>query len=220
MSRVSAWSVAVVAALATAAACGGPNAALWEPTPAMLEAPAPDSFVVEVVTSEGSFDIAMHRAWSPLGVDRMYHLMANDFYRGARFYRIASGFVAQWGFSGTPALDSIWEALPIADEPVVESNLRGVVSYARGGPETRSYTLFVNLIDNQRLDEVPAGGVVGYPPIGRIVRGLEVVDGFYPGYTDDPPQQDSIAQLGNEYLRRRYAQLDSIVGTRIVREWR
>jgi cyclophilin family peptidyl-prolyl cis-trans isomerase len=211
--------VAAAAGLLGATACG-PNAALWAPTPEMLAAAAPDSFVVEVVTSEGSFDVAMHRAWSPLGVDRMYHLMGNDFYAGARLYRIASGFVAQWGFSGRPALDSIWEALPIADEPVVESNLRGVVSYARAGPVTRSYTLFVNLVDNDRLDEVPAGGVVGYPPIGRVVRGLDVIDGFYPGYTDDPPQQDSIAQLGNEYLRRRYPQLDSIVGTRILREWR
>jgi peptidyl-prolyl cis-trans isomerase A (cyclophilin A) len=206
--------------LVVIAACGGPNAALWQPTPAMLEVVAPDSFVVEIVTSEGAFDVAMHRAWSPLGVDRMYHLMTNDFYAGARFYRIASGFVAQWGFSGTPALDSIWEALPIDDEPVVESNVRGTVSYARAGPETRSYTLFVNLVDNARLDAVPAGGVVGYPPIGNVVRGLDVIDGFYPGYTDDPPQQDSIAQLGNEYLRRSYPQLDSIVGTRIVREWR
>jgi hypothetical protein len=32
--------------------------------------------------------------------------------------------------------------------------------------------------------------------------------------------QDSIAQLGNEYLRRRYPQLDSIIGTRVIREWR
>ena len=208
-----------VAASAFAAACG-PNAALWQPTPEMIAVAAPDSFVAEVVTSEGAFDIAMHRSWSPLGVDRMYHLLSNDFYAGARFYRVVSGFVAQWGFSGDPALDSIWEERPIADEPVVGSNLRGAVSFARAGPETRSYTLFVNLVDNERLDDVPAGGIVGYPPIGRVVRGLDVIDGFYPGYTDDPPQQDSIAQLGNEYLRRRYPQLDSIVTTRIVREWR
>jgi cyclophilin family peptidyl-prolyl cis-trans isomerase len=109
--------------------------------------------------------------------------------------------------------------MPIDDEPVVESNVRGTVSYARAGARTRSYTLFVNLVDNQRLDEIPAGGVVGYPPIGRVVRGLDVIDGFYPGYTDDPPHQDSIAQQGNEYLRRRYPQLDSIVSTRILREW-
>jgi peptidyl-prolyl cis-trans isomerase A (cyclophilin A) len=78
----------------------------------------------------------------------------------------------------------------------------------------------VNLADNVRLDDVMAGGVAGYPPIGRIERGLDVIDGFYPGYTEDPPMQDSIQILGNEYMRRKYPQLDSIVGTRVIREWR
>jgi cyclophilin family peptidyl-prolyl cis-trans isomerase len=208
------------AALLVALASCGPNAALWRPTPDMLAVTAPDSFVAEFVTSEGSFDVAMHRAWSPLGVDRMYHLLGNDFYAGARIYRMASGFVAQWGFSGDPTLDSIWEALPIDDEPVVETNLRGTMSYARAGARTRSYTLFINLVDNARLDTAPAGGVVGYPPIGVLIRGQDVPAGFYPGYTEDPPDQDSIAQQGNAYLRRKYPQLDSIVGTRILREWR
>ena len=207
----------VTAALATAC---GPNGALWEPTPAMLAVAAPDSFLVEVLTSEGAFDVMMHREWSPLGVDRAYHLVGNDFYAGARFYRVVPGFVAQWGFSGDPALDSIWDERPIADEPTVASNARGTVSFARAGPETRSFTLFVNTVDNQRLDDVMAGGVAGYPPIGRIERGAEVIDGFYAAYTEDPPMQDSIAQLGKEYLRRRYPQLDSIIGTRVIREWR
>lgn len=212
-------AVAAFALGVVSAACGG-NAALWEPTPEMLAAAAPDSFVVEIETSEGTFEVTMHRAWSPLGVDRVYHLMRNDFYAGARIYRVVPGFVAQWGFSGNPVLDSIWEARPIDDEPTVGTNARGTVSYARAGPRTRSYTLFVNLVDNQRLDDVVAGGVAGYPPIGRIGRGLDVIDGFYSGYTEDPPQQDSISILGNEYLRRKYPQLDSIVGTRVVREWR
>ncbi len=213
---------AVAAAVATVpvwAACG-PNAALWQPTPAMLAVAAPDSFVVEVVTSEGAFDVTMHRAWSPLGVDRVYHLMSNDFYAGARFYRVLPDFVAQWGFSGRPGLDSLWQEHPIDDEPSVASNVHGTVSFARAGARTRSYTLFVNLVDNQRLDNAMAGGVAGYPPIGRIDRGLEVVHGFYSAYTQDPPVQDSIAQLGNEYLRRKYPQLDSIVSTRVTREWR
>ena len=210
---------AVFATTALATACG-PNGALWEPTPAMLAAPAPDSFVVEFVTSEGAFDVMMHREWSPLGVDRAYHLVSNDFYAGARFYRVVPDFVAQWGFSGDPALDSIWNERSIADEPTVASNARGTVSFARAGPETRSFTLFVNTGDNRRLDDLMSGGVAGYPPIGRIERGVEVIDGFYAAYTEDPPMQDSITQLGNEYLRRRYPQLDSIVGTRVLREWR
>ena len=215
----AAFATAALATAALATACG-PNGALWEPTPAMLAVAAPDSFLVEVLTSEGAFDVMMHREWSPLGVDRAYHLVGNDFYAGARFYRVVPGFVAQWGFSGDPALDSIWDERPIADEPTVASNARGTVSFARAGPETRSFTLFVNTVDNQRLDDVMAGGVAGYPPIGRIERGAEVVDGFYAAYTEDPPMQDSIAQLGNEYLRRRYPQLDSIIGTRVIREWR
>jgi len=212
-------ALALLALPLWATACG-PNSALWEPTPAMLAAPAPDSFVVQVETSEGTFDVTMHRAWSPLGVDRVYHLMSNDFYAGARFYRVLPDFVAQWGFSGDPVLDSIWGERAIADEPTVASNVYGTVSFARAGPETRTFTLFVNLVDNQRLDNVVAGGVTGYPPIGRIDRGVEVVHGFYSAYTEDPPMQDSITQLGNEYLRRKYPQLDSIVGTRVIREWR
>ncbi len=205
--------------LVWAAACG-PNKALWEPTREMLAAPAPDSFVVEVETSEGTFEITMHREWSPLAVDRVHHLMSNDFYAGARFYRIASGFVAQWGYSGDPALDSIWQDRRLNDEPVRASNLRGVVSFARAGMRSRAFTLFINLVDNERLDDLASGGVVGYPPIGRISAGVEVVDGFYPGYADDPPVQDSIARSGNAYLRRSYPQLDSIIGTRVIRAWR
>jgi len=218
MSRFKTGRVAFLAAMGWVAACST-NQPLWDPSPEMLAATAPDSFVVEVETSEGTFHVTMHRAWSPLGVDRVYHLMSNDFYAGARFYRVLPGFVAQWGFSGDPALDSIWQDRPIADEPTVESNARGTVSFARAGPESRSYTLFINLVDNARLDDAVAGGVAGYPPIGRIFNGLEVVDGFYAAYTDNPPGQDSISIQGNEYLRRRYSQLDSIVGTQVILEW-
>lgn len=228
MTRPVALAVAARAAAAAALASGvllvacapGPNPALWAPTPELLAVAAPDSFVVEFVTSEGTFDVTMHRAWSPLGVDRVYHLATHDFWAGARFYRVLPDFVAQWGFSGDPALDSIWRDRSIADEPTVASNVRGTMSFARAGPETRSYTMFINLVDNERLDDAMAGGVAGYPPVGRITRGEEVAHGFYSAYVENPPMQDSISQLGNDYLRRAHPQLDSIVGTRVIREWR
>ena len=145
--------------------------------------------------------------------------MEENFYAGARIYRVEAGFVVQWGFSGDPVLDSIWREHTLVDEPVVGSNTRGVVSFARGGAETRSYTLFANLSDNQRLDALESRGGVGYPPIGTITKGLEVIDGFYGAYRDDAPRQDSIAAFGNDYLRRHYPQLDSIVHTRVIRSW-
>ncbi|NIP78364.1 MAG: homoserine acetyltransferase, partial [Gemmatimonadetes bacterium] len=119
-------------------ACGR-NAALYDPSPEALAVQAPDSFLVEIETSEGAFVVKMRRHWSPRGVDRVHHLMAHDFYAGARIYRVVDGFVAQWGYSGDPVLDSVWRQHPLPDEPAVASNARGVVSFARAGPETRSY---------------------------------------------------------------------------------
>lgn len=200
------------------AACGQ-NAALYDPSPAVLGGQAPDSFLVQVQTSEGDFTVKLRRHWSPAGVDRVHHLMANDFYAGARIYRVVDGFVAQWGYSGDPVRDSVWREHPLPDEPTVGSNVRGVVSFARGGPESRTFQLFVNLVDNLRLDALVSGDVEGYPPVGEIVDGLEVVDGFYGAYQERTPSQDSIRILGNDYLRRTYPQLDSIVGTRIVARW-
>lgn len=209
--------VLVLSAVASAA-CASPGP-LWEPRDDELALAAPDSFLVEFTTSEGPFEAVFHRRWSPAGVDRAWYLLRHDYWAGARVYRVVPGFVAQFGFSGRPHLDSIWGERRLPDEPVVASNTRGTISFARSGPETRSYTLFVNLVDNPRLDTLVASGITGYPPIGRIREGVDVVAGFYPAYDDPAPRQDSIRAFGNDYLRRHFPQLDSIVGTRVLETW-
>lgn len=202
------------------AACAGQNAALYRPTPEDFAVQAPDSFLVDIETSEGTMTVKMRRHWSPRAVDRIWHLMDNNFYAGARIYRMVDGFVAQWGYSGDPARDSAWRANPLDDEPVVGSNVRGTVSFARAGPRTRSFQLYINLADNQRLDALASGGVTGYPPIGEITEGEDIPAGFYGAYADRTPSQDSIRLQGNDYLRREYPQLDSIIETRIRGSWR
>ena len=62
------------------------------------------------------------------------------------------GFVVQWGMKGVPQIDKVWENLGINDEPVKLSNTKGAISFARGGPNTRSNQLFINLGNNERLD--------------------------------------------------------------------
>lgn len=209
----------VVTSVVLLAACTR-GSALDTPSPALLATQAPDSFLVELTTSEGVIEMVLHRAWSPAAVDRAYVLFRHDYYAGARIYRMVPGFVAQWGFSGDPVLDSVWRTLPVDDEPMVASNVKGTVSFARSGARSRSFTLYVNLADNLRLDTLEVAGIRGYPPVGRITEGVDVPQGFYGAYADPAPRQDSIAAFGNDYLRRHFPQLDSIVGTRIVREWR
>jgi cyclophilin family peptidyl-prolyl cis-trans isomerase len=201
---------------ATALACAAPQS----DADTMRTETAPDSFLVAFETSRGDFVMELHREWSPMGVDRIHRLALGNFYAGARIYRVNPRY-AQFGYTGRPRLDSIWVGDALPDEPVRASNVRGTVSFARGGPGTRSVILFVNRSDNTDLDRLEWRGVLGFPPVGRIRSGMEVVDALYADYGDDPLQwEDSIAALGNAFLDRRYPGLDSIIGVRIVEDWR
>lgn len=196
---------------------------LLSPTITELAWVAPDSFEAVFETSRGEFTITAHRAWSPLGVDRFHFLVRQGYYDGARFFRVVPGFVVQWGISGDTALSAVWGNRSVPDEPVKQSNLRGRVSYARGGPNTRGVQLYINLADNPRLDTLNA---FGFPPIGEVRSGMSAVDSMYAEYScrsgsqGTCPPQDSIRIQGNAYLRRVFPQLDSIRRARVVREWK
>ena len=186
--------------------------AIWEPSASGLALQAPDSFRATFETSAGDFVVAFYRDWAPLGVDRIYYLTRYDFFAGARFFRVNPGLV-QFGLSGQPALDSVWADLSIPDDPLVQSNTRGTVSFAKAGPGTRLTQMFINRMDNAIYDTCCAGG---FPPVGRVVSGMEVVDAFYGGHGETPVlDQDSIMIAGNGFLDRVYPGLDSIATTRI-----
>lgn len=196
-------------------ACGGERAgtpiapALLTPDSAALAAPAPDSFTVVLTTSKGEVEIRVRRAWAPLGADRLHYLALNGFFGGARFFRVLPTFIAQFGLSGVPAVDSAFDRLPIADDPVRTQNRRGTLVFATAGPNTRTTQLFVNLADNAQLD------ALGFAPIGEVVRGMDVVAQLYAGYGEGVPygpgpDQRRIGAAGNRYLRTAFPLLDSI----------
>ena len=196
-------------------ACGGAKAyqAIWEPSASDLAVQAPDSFTATCETSAGEFAVAFYRDWAPMGVDRVYHLTRYNFYPGARFFRVNPGLV-QFGLSGQPALDSVWADLTIPDDPLVGSNTRGTVSFANAGAGSRNIQLFINRQDNPLYDTCCAGG---FPPIGRVVSGMETVDALFDGHGESPVNdQDSIMIQGNDFLDRRYPGLDTSTVTLVV----
>ena len=185
------------------------DAALLTPDPTALSAPAPDSFAVVVMTSEGEVEIRVRRAWAPLGADRLHYLAQHGFFSGARFFRVLPGFIAQFGLSGIPAVDEAFERQAFADDPIRTGNRRGTVVFATAGPNTRTTQLFVNLADNAQLDGM------GFAPIGEVVRGMEVVERLHAGYGEGAPygpgpDQGRIMREGNRYLRSAFPELDSI----------
>lgn len=177
---------------------------------------APANFTARFETTKGVFDVEITREWSPLAADRFYQTVKHRFYNNTVFYRVVPNFVAQWGNNDTLAL-KLWEPNKIADEPVVQSNLKGFMSYARSGKETRGSTLFINLKDNQRLDTVIANGVKGYPPFGKIIRGMDVVDSLYSGYAGTTMSKLDTLQKYPELFLKQFPKLDKVIKAHIVR---
>lgn len=187
------------------------------PDPDILKLNTPDTFQAVFTTTKGEFTIEAYRSWSPQGVDRLYQLIQCGFYDDNCLFRVQPEYVVQFGISNDSAQNYFWDKRPIPDEPVVVHNLKGVISYARDGANTRTTQLFINKKDNFKLDTVDYNGLRGFPPIARIISGFEVVESFYSGYGFEPANhQDSVMVQGNAYLRGKFPELDYILQARIL----
>jgi peptidyl-prolyl cis-trans isomerase A (cyclophilin A) len=192
------------------------EAAVPAPLAPPADAVSPDSFRVRFETTKGNFTVEVTRAWAPKGADRFYRLVTEGYFKDIRFFRVLPGFMAQFGLSGNPALNARMNNLRITDDPVTQSNQRGMLTFATAGPNTRSNQFFINYGDNASLD------TQGFSPFGRVVDGMKVVDAMYSGYGEGAPNgtgpsQDSIVTKGNEYLQRAFPRLDYIKSATIVK---
>lgn len=209
------------AGAADTAATAGEETMASEPDPLMnpsapeMNMMAPAEFRVRLVTSKGDVVLEIHRDWAPNGADRFFNLVRHGFFDGARFFRVLEGFVAQFGIHGDPAVQSRWRQARIPDDPVVESNTRGRLTFATAGAGTRTTQMFINLEDNSLLD------ARGFAPIGEVVEGMDVVESLYSGYGESPPRgtgpdQSRIQMEGNEYLNEGFPDLDYIERAEII----
>ena len=118
-------------------------------SPAKLNDVAPATFRATFETSGGPFVIEVTRAWAPKGADRFYNLVKYGYFDGARFFRVVPKFMVQFGINGDPKLNAVWSEANFADDPVVQSNKRGFVTFAkRQQPNSRSTQIFINFKDN------------------------------------------------------------------------
>jgi len=202
-------AVLIVAALAFCG-CSKPDSAHQEAAGSAKDERAPDAYKVRFDTSKGEFVVAVTRSWAPLGADRFYTLVKSGFFDGARFFRVIPGFVVQFGIAGDPAINSKWRDANLQDDPVTESNKRGTITYAaENNPNTRSTQVFINLVDNARLD------AMRFAPFGAVTQGLDVVQQFYSEYGEGAPMgagpdQARAAAEGNRYFERGFPKLDFI----------
>ena len=195
------------------AAAPSAGAALLDPSRATER--APDRFRVRFETTKGPFVVEVTRQWAPRGADRFYNLVRAGFYDDVAFFRVIEGFMVQFGINGDPRVNAAWRSARIPDDPVTQSNRRGMVTYAMAGPDTRTTQLFINFRDNPGLDGQ------GFAPFGRVTQGLSVVDSLYSGYGEGAPQgmgpsQGRAQSDGNAYLRGSFPKMDFVKTARVV----
>ena len=183
----------------------------------LLDTRAPERFEAIFRTTKGDFSIEVIRAWSPAGADRLYQLLQSGFYNDNCLFRVQPEYVIQFGISDNAGANAYWDKHPIPDEPVLTSNVKGTIAYARDGAETRTTQLFINVKDNPKLDTVMFNGLRGFSPVGRIINGYEVVERFYSGFGFEPANhQDSAMVRGNAYWRMHFPGLDYILEAAVV----
>lgn len=199
------FSLAASLAL-TLVACSGSKQASAQAPP---NEKAPATFRVNFETSRGPFVVEINRDDAPNGADRFYNLVNAHYFDGARFYRVVPGFMVQWGGAADPAVTQKWD-VPIADDPVKGTNARGTITFAASSqPNSRTTHMFINFVDNARLD------AMGFAPVGKVVSGLENVDRIYSGDGENP-DQGMIREQGNAYLEKAFPNLDYIKTARLA----
>jgi peptidyl-prolyl cis-trans isomerase A (cyclophilin A) len=166
-------------------------------------------FTVKFETSKGDVLIKVHPGWSPIGAAHFKELVQNGYFDGNRFFRVVPNFVVQFGLNGDPTVTRQHTLRRLKDDPVMTTNARGTVVYATAGPNTRTTQLFINLVNNARLDGD------GFSPFGEVIQGMEVVDAINAEYGQSP-DQGRITDEGNAYLESYFPRLDYIRQATIV----
>ena len=184
--------------------------------PARAAEQAPARFRVRFETTKGPFVVEVTRAWAPRGADRFYNLVRVGYLDDVAFFRVIENFMVQFGINGDPAVNRVWREARIPDDPVTQSNKRGMLTFATAGPDTRTTQLFINFRDNAGLDGQ------GFSPFGRVVEGLSVVDSLYSGYGEGAPsgvgpEQGRAQGEGNAYLKSRFPKLDFVKTARLAK---
>jgi cyclophilin family peptidyl-prolyl cis-trans isomerase/HEAT repeat protein len=120
----------------------------------------------------GSFDLRLFPDEAPATVARVVGLAKKAYYNGLTFHRVVPNFVLQGGSPG--ANEYMGDGPFMRDELGLRSHARGTLGISTRGRDTGDAQIFVNLLDNVRLDH-------NYTVFAEIIAGMDVVDGILEG---------------------------------------
>ena len=120
----------------------------------------------------GAFTIELLPQAAPLTSAQFVKLAESGYYDGLTFHRIAPNFVLQGGSPGANEFEGTPEY--IRDEVGLASHERGTLGISTRGRDTGDSQIFINLVDNYRLDH-------SFTVFARVVEGMDNVDRIQEG---------------------------------------
>lgn len=148
---------------------------------------APKTTVTAVMsTSMGDITLQLNAADAPNTVANFTRLAQDGFYNGVKFHRVIPNFMIQGGdpLTKDDSLKDRWgtggPGYTFADEIHANNqNNAGTISMANAGPNTNGSQFFINVADNNFLDEK-------HTVFGRVTSGMEVVEKIVNVPTEGP----------------------------------
>ena len=142
------------------------------------------------LSNGGTVEIVLRPDLAPHHIQQIQALVRRGFYNGLAFHRVIPGFMAQGGDpkgtgeggSDLPDLKAEFTAVPF---------LRGTVGMARTDkPDTANSQFFIMFAPRASLDG-------NYTVLGRVVKGMDIVDQIAPGEPPAQPTKIVKAYLGS-----------------------
>jgi peptidyl-prolyl cis-trans isomerase B (cyclophilin B) len=120
----------------------------------------------------GAFEVALFTSQAPATVVRFVHLIESGYYNGLTFHRVVPNFVIQGGSPG--ANEYVGDASYMRDEVGLWPHVRGAVGISTRGRDTGDAQIFIDLVDNPRLDHE-------YTVFGQVLTPMDVIDRILEG---------------------------------------
>lgn len=124
------------------------------------------------IAGVGSFELALFTAEAPATVLHFAELVGSGYYNGLTFHRVVPNFVIQGGSPG--ANEYIGHPDHMRDEVGLWPHVRGAVGISTRGRDTGDAQIFIDLVDNPRLDHE-------YTVFAQVLNGIDVVDHILEG---------------------------------------
>jgi peptidylprolyl isomerase len=137
------------------------------PVVEIVEEPSITTTVV-LETNKGNIKIGLFDAHRPITAGNFISLIERDFYDGLIFHRVIDGFMIQAGCPYGTGVGGPGHTIKCELEGY-NKNKRGTISMANAGLNTGGSQFFINLVDNNFLDDRHA-------VFGRVLEGMEIVD--------------------------------------------